>query len=70
MSRTFLYLHEVLPDVEPDFDNYAECERTVISPALVLAGYTLRGGWYTGDGDSFGPLTRCINTDEGTVVYG
>jgi hypothetical protein len=71
MSTTYLDLHEILPHVHPPCNRgYAAFERTVITPELVKAGYELRGRWYTGDGDSFGPLTRCINTDKGIVVYG
>lgn len=72
MSRGTIYLDlaEILPDVEVDYERYATCERTVLGPALEAAGYELRGRWTTGDGDSFGPLTRYIATDRGVVVYG
>lgn len=65
----YLYVDELFPDLVIDFDNYYECEQKVLSPALREAGYELRGQWYTGDGDSFGPLSRCIETDKGSVVY-
>lgn len=70
-DTTYLWLNDILPEVEPAFDGtYVSCERDVIEPALKAAGYTLFGGWFTGDGDSFGPLTRCVRTDQGIVVYG
>lgn len=65
-----LWLNEVLPDVVPDYENYYACERDVIGPALRAAGYRLIGGWYCGERDSWGPLSRCIQTDKGVVVYG
>ncbi|MDB4928309.1 MAG: hypothetical protein JWM10_793 [Myxococcaceae bacterium] len=67
---TFIDLYEILPDVEVDYERYAASERDVITPALIAAGYELRGSWFTGDGDSFGPLTRCVDTDKGVIVYG
>jgi hypothetical protein len=67
---TYLWLDEILADVVIDYEHFAVCERDIIGPALEEAGFRLRGGWYTGDGDSFGPLTRCIDTEQGTVVYG
>jgi hypothetical protein len=64
MNVTYLDLYKILPHIDPPCDNnYAEFE-------LVKAGYELRGRWHNGDWDSFGPLTRCINTDKGVVVYG
>ncbi|MCW3019360.1 MAG: hypothetical protein JWN10_1668 [Solirubrobacterales bacterium] len=66
----FLYIDEILPAIEIDYENYRDCEENVIAPALVASGYVLKSGWFTGDGDTFGPLTRCIETDRGTVVYG
>lgn len=68
---TYLSLSEILPHVNPPCDHdYSDFETQVITPQLLVAGYELFGHWYTGDGDSFGPLTRCINTDKGVVVYG
>lgn len=68
---SYLNLHEILPSLpEIDYEHYVESERDIIAPALMMAGYRLIGSFYTGDGDSFGPLTRCIRTDKGIVVYG
>ncbi len=69
-DSVYLGIEEVLPDVEPDFDAYAKCEREVLTPALESAGFTVSGNWFTGDGDSFGPLTRCVHTDKGVIIYG
>lgn len=67
---TFIDLYDILPDVEIDYERYYTSERDVVNPALIAAGYEIRGPWFTGDGDSFGPLTRCVETDKGVVVYG
>lgn len=45
-------------DTSFDFNRYSEGERNHLTPALRKAGYQLLGPWRTGDGDSFGPLTR------------
>ena len=70
-------LADVLPNVHPDCTNagFHACERDVLTPALEKAGWVLAGNWYTGDGDSFGPLTRCIraHNPQGVlqiIVYG
>ena len=70
LSILFRPLEQILPELDVDFENFAACEKDVIGPALEAAGYRLHGTWFTGDGDSFGPLTRCIKTDQGIVVYG
>ena len=38
---------------------YHEWEREVATPALEALGYMV-GLWWTTDGDSFGPLVRCV----------
>jgi ribonuclease HIII len=62
-----------LVDVTIDYGNYIECEREVITPALKAAGYSV-GTWRTGEGDSFGPLSRCVTISKDGVnkvaVYG
>lgn len=68
--ETYLWLYDLLPDLEVDYEHYYRCEQGVIGPALRAAGYEHLGVWFTGDGDSWGPLTRCIRTDKGIVVYG
>jgi hypothetical protein len=68
-SSGYLWLDKILPTLDVDYEHYATCEREVITPALIEAGYAVLGGWRTGDGDSFGPLTRCVSTDHGTVFY-
>ena len=69
-TETYISLYEIVPDLDVDYEHYYRCEQEVIGPALRGAGYEHRGIWFTGDGDSFGPLTRCIRTDRGLVVYG
>jgi hypothetical protein len=76
MSKTtYLALHDLLPKAEPeyDLDKYRRCEHEVLTPALEALGYEV-GGWFTGDGDSFGPLTRCVRVTKdnksAVVVYG
>ena len=66
----YLYLEDILPDIKVDYADYVKCENEIISPALESAGYNICSNWFTGDGDSFGPLTRCIITNKGTIVYG
>lgn len=66
----YVWLDDIAPEVEVDYEHHARCEREVIGPALERLGYRLSGPWFTGDGDSFGPLTRCIRTDKVIVVYG
>jgi hypothetical protein len=70
MTKNYLYLLNICPDIIVDYESYYECEKITLSPALEAAGYELEGSWYTGEKDSFGPLSRCINTDRGIVVYG
>ena len=42
----------------PDFcTNHERWESEVATPALESNGWIVQG-WFTGDGDSFGPLTR------------
>lgn len=66
---SYLSLYDILPDVQVDYDRYWQSEKE-ITPQLEQAGFEIRGSWYTGDGDSFGPLTRCIDTNKGIIVYG
>lgn len=70
MAGTCIWLDKILPGVKVDFESYGRCEREVIAPELRAAGFRNLGPWYDGERDSFGPLTRCIDTDRGTVVYG
>lgn len=73
----YIDLFDILPDAEPCYDvpGYATAEREILSPALRRAGYELHGNWRTGDGDSFGPLTRYITATSPSgetfrVIYG
>jgi len=69
-GELWVYLDESFPEIDIDYDKYSECEQKVISPALVQAGFDLawyetraseiRYNWQTGEGDSFGPLSRYI----------
>ncbi len=72
-------LESVLSDAvfnHPDcFDSrrYALWERSVATPVLEAAGFSV-GAWWSGDQDSFGPLVRCVSlTKSGkthTYFYG
>lgn len=71
----YIDLYDILPDIKVGYSRYWESEKEVISPALKSAGYQLDGPWYTGEGDSFGPLSRCIRVTTPDdkrviVVYG
>jgi hypothetical protein len=62
-TTTYVNWHE-LPETKPkiDFDQYRTWEREQGSPYLISLGYELSpGGWYTSEGDSFGPLSRSIH---------
>jgi hypothetical protein len=70
----FKDIYDILPDVSIDYRNWYECERAVLNPALVAAGYQ-PGRWYTTESDSCGPLGRAMNAydPEGhlmTICYG
>lgn len=67
---TYIWVDDILPDLQIDYEHFSTFERTVLGPKLQELGYTLLSPWYTGDGDSFGPLSRCITTQKGIVVYG
>jgi hypothetical protein len=84
-EEVYVDLYVIAPDLHPTFGrewnstdpnkkHYAATEQEVLSPGLEKLGYTLRTKWFTGDGDSFGPLTRCIKVEKDgvrvTVVYG
>lgn len=69
MTDNYIDLFVLLPKVKVDYEHYAKCEKEVLTPALEHLGIHVLGSWYTGDGDSFGPLSRCICTDRGIVVY-
>lgn len=47
-------------DVEFDYFDYRNEEEFVLTPAIIRAGYKVKGGWFTSDGDSFGPLVRAV----------
>jgi hypothetical protein len=70
----YVDLYDILPNLKINFQKYWESEESIITPALKSAGYTLNS-WYTGEGDSFGPLSRCIravdpNGDNIIIIYG
>lgn len=72
----YVDFNDILPNVHPVCTNagYAADERDVLTPALIEAGCTTLSGWYDGERDSFGPLSRCITVEkdgeEIAVVYG
>lgn len=79
IDPNYLDLYDILPDAHPSYDwrdgSMARVEREVLTPALTAAGYTVGDGWWSGEKDSFGPLSRCVRvvTPEGEnkiVVYG
>jgi len=45
------------------YNEYLTWERDVATPALEEKGWRVLRDWYTGDGDSFGPLVRCIKCE-------
>jgi hypothetical protein len=58
-----------------DIKNYHRCEKEVINPFLESIGMTVLDGWFTLDGDSAGPLIRCVRVRHwngliGEVFYG
>lgn len=76
-SQIYVWWDELGLDVQPTFavPGYAADESDNLTPALKRAGYTIHSSWFTGDGDSFGPLTRCVRAidpkgDRVIVVYG
>lgn len=69
-ASNWIYLYDILPDIEVDYEHYAQSEREVINPALEELGYRFTGLWRTAEGDSFGPLSRKLHTDKGVVWYG
>ena len=50
---------------------YQDWEKEIATPALIAAGYNTMGIWHTGDGDSFGPLSRftVAHKDDRTFVF-
>lgn len=74
LQRRSVNLYDILPDAEINYTDYHRSENEV-STSLILAGYSLEGAWFTGDRDSFGPLTRCIfaadpDNNPVIIVYG
>lgn len=75
----YVDLHDVIPAEcfdDPRFANvpgYAAWEREIADPWLWKKGWTVVS-WHTGDGDSFGPLTRyakcLLRGREYRLVYG
>lgn len=66
----YIDIYTILPEVSIDYEHYYQCEQDVLTPALKVAGYIIEGSWYSGESDSFGPLSRCIQTDKGIIIYG
>lgn len=44
---------------KPNQKYYTDWEKETAERLLIEKGYKIRG-WFTGDGDSFGPLTRVV----------
>ena len=81
LDPQYLNLDEVLSteDLDRFYDewkrvgDYPKAE-ALATKALVALGFTV-GAWWTGEGDSFGPLSRCatvlsIDGVSKTIVYG
>lgn len=75
----YVDFNDVCPDIHPTCTSsepmpYWRDEKENLTPALEAAGYEVHGGWRTGDGDSFGPLTRYVQVSKGRdsfrVIYG
>lgn len=78
----YMDLHSLCPGLPEDQGycstslqgpRYTDWERNIATPSLEKLGYTV-GRWYTGEKDSFGPLSRlAIISKDGTtsiVRYG
>lgn len=44
--------------------DFYDWEEEIAKPELIKLGYKLLSGFITGDGDSFGPLTRYIRVEK------
>lgn len=72
-------LFEILPDKLGDHIDYCSSsgylnwESNIARPELERLGYSVIG-WRTGDGDSFGPLTRVVTIEKNGIreqfIYG
>lgn len=66
----YIDLYDLLPKVEPSYDwrdgSMYTIEREIITPALKDLGYEV-GEWYSGEYDSFGPLSRCVPVTKDSV---
>lgn len=73
-GELFAGIEEMLPGVCIDFDNYIRCEQDRLTPLLEKSGVELVGSWFTGERDSFGPLSRAVRARkhgvEFVIVYG
>lgn len=68
-------LFDILPNVNIDFERYYKSEVEVVNPQLREHGYKLIGSWFSGEADSFGPLSRNIDAKDPngkaiTIWYG
>lgn len=75
----YLSLFDVFPELETNADtfshNHSKWEQEHAVPAILAGGYKMVRGFYTMDGDSFGPLVRgCIvqgaNGNQFFMTYG
>jgi len=69
-----MYLFNLLPDLDIDFQNYTSSEINIINPALEKAGYKILGEWYL-DRERGGIYLRAVKTQDPnglvtTVWYG
>lgn len=44
----------------PNNQSYLDWETKIANPWLVHSGFEVLSGWYDGERDSFGPLSRCV----------
>lgn len=70
-------LFDIVPDSDLKdfrFAEYFKGEREILTPALQHAGYTLEGAFFSGERDTWGPLSRCIyavkDGERVCLVYG
>ena len=77
-SGVYVDLYDIDSSLSPSYNwrdgSMYTVENEVLSPRLIELGYELLGKWHSGEADSFGPLSRCINTRKDgkfiIVVYG
>jgi hypothetical protein len=66
-------LLDIDPELSPSYDwrngEMRRVERDVLIPRLQELGYETLSSWYSGESDSYGPLSRAINCRKDGVQY-